>query len=163
MTGSGGNTPERGLVIALSGFHGSGRSTHAKILAKAFGLRYVSSGTIFRQMAEERGMTLQNMSKLTEENPDFDRLIDERTREETRNGGVVVDATLSGWGAHDPNLRIFLTTPFEARIRRIANREGVSLEAARDETLMREASERSFKRKSPSASSLNSWRTSLAA
>lgn len=142
MTESRGKAPERGLVIAVSGFHGSGRSTHAKMLAEAFGLRYVSSGTIFRQMAEERGMTLEDMSKLTDGDPDFDKLIDERTKEETVKGGVVVDATLSGWMAQDPNLRIFLTTPFEARVRRIASREGISIEVAREETLVREASER---------------------
>ncbi|MDH5201053.1 MAG: AAA family ATPase, partial [Candidatus Bathyarchaeota archaeon] len=78
MTEPRGKRPERGLVIAVSGLHGSGRSTHAKRLAEEFGLRYVSSGTIFRQMAEERGLTLEEMSRLTEEDPEFDKLIDER-------------------------------------------------------------------------------------
>ncbi|GAG01467.1 unnamed protein product, partial [marine sediment metagenome] len=50
---------ERGLVITVSGVHGSGRSTHAKKLAETFALRYVSSGTIFRQMADERGISLE--------------------------------------------------------------------------------------------------------
>ncbi len=134
--------PERGLVIAVSGLHGSGRSTHAKRLAEAFDLRYVSSGTIFRQMAEERGLTLEEMSRLTEGDLELDKLIDERARLESLKGGVVIDATLSGWMAEDPDLRIFLTAPMEARIKRIAEREGVSLEEAREETLAREASER---------------------
>ncbi len=134
--------PERGLVIAISGLHGSGRSTHARRLAEAFDLRYVSSGTIFRQMAEERGLTLEEMSRLTEGDPELDKLIDERARLESLKGGVVIDATLSGWMAEDPDLRIFLTAPLEARMRRIAEREGVSLEEAREETLAREVSER---------------------
>jgi cytidylate kinase len=142
MTEPRGKRPERGLVIAVSGLHGSGRSTHAKRLAEEFGLRYVSSGTIFRQMAEERGLTLDEMSRLTEEDPEFDKLIDERAREESRRGGVVVDATLSGWMCEDPDLRIFLTTPLEARIRRIAEREGIGLEEARMETVARAESER---------------------
>lgn len=135
-------SPGRGLVIAVSGLHGSGRSTHAKRLSEALGLRYVSSGTIFREMAEERGLTLEEMSRLTEEEPDLDKLIDERAREESRRGGVVVDATLSGWMCEDPDLRIFLTAPLEARVRRIAKREGISLEEAREETLVRAESER---------------------
>jgi len=134
--------PKRGLVIAVSGLHGSGRSTHAKRLAEALGLRYVSSGTIFREMAEERGLTLEEMSRLTEEEPELDKLIDERAREESRRGGVVVDATLSGWMCEDPDLRIFLTAPLEARVRRIANREGITLEEAREETQVRAESER---------------------
>lgn len=142
MTVSEGKPLNRGLVITVSGVHGSGRSTHAKILAETFDLRYVSSGTIFRQMAEERGITIKDMSKLTEENPDFDKLIDERTRAETEKGGVVIDATLSGWIAQAPDIRIFFTTPIEARIRRIALREGISPKVAREETLVRETSER---------------------
>lgn len=133
---------KRGLVIAVSGHHGSGRSTHAEKLAEALGLRYVSSGTVFRQMAEERGMSLEEMSRLTDEDPDLDKLIDERAREETRDGGVVLDATLSGWMAIDPDIKFFLTTPFEVRVRRIAEREGLSLEEARKETLVRSESER---------------------
>ena len=134
--------PERELVIAVSGLHGSGRSTHARRLAEAFDLRYVSSGTIFRQMAEERGLTLEEMSRITEGESEFDKLIDERARLEALKGGVVIDATLSGWMAEDPDLRIFLTAPLEARMKRIADREGVSLEEAREETLAREVSER---------------------
>ena len=133
---------KRGLVIAVSGHHGSGRSTHAEKLAEAFGLRYVSSGTVFRQMAEERGMSLEEMSSLTDEDPDLDKLIDERAREETRDGGVVLDATLSGWMTIDPDIKLFLTTPIEARVQRIAEREGLSLEEARRETLVRSESER---------------------
>lgn len=141
MKGSG-ETTVKGLVIAVSGHHGSGRSTHAKRLAEVFGLRYVSSGTIFRQMAEERGLSLEEMSKLTDGDPELDKLIDERAREESRKGGIVLDATLSGWMAHEPDLRIFLTTPLETRIARIAEREGMGLEEAREETLVRSESER---------------------
>jgi cytidylate kinase len=142
MTEPGEKAPKRGLVIAVSGLHGSGRSTHAKRLAESMGLRYVSSGTIFREMARERGLTLEDMSRLTEEEPELDKLIDERAREESRRGGVVVDATLSGWMCEDPDLRIFLTAPLEARVRRIANREGIALEEAREETQARAESER---------------------
>ncbi|UCH57423.1 MAG: cytidylate kinase family protein [Candidatus Bathyarchaeota archaeon] len=131
----------RGLVITVSGLHGSGRSTHALKLAEAFGLRYVSSGTIFRQMAEERELSLEELSKLTDEDPELDKVIDERAREESAKGEVVIDATLSGWMAKDPDIRIFLTTPFESRIRRIADREGISYEEAKRETVVREESE----------------------
>jgi len=142
MNGPSERSPKRGLVITVSGFHGSGRSTHAKKLAEAFGLRYVSSGTIFRQMADERGIDLEEMSKLTEEDSELDRLIDERAKEESKKGGVVIDATLSGWMADGPDIRIFLMTPLEARIRRIAEREGIAYEEAEKETIVREESER---------------------
>ena len=137
----------RGLVITVSGLHGSGTSTQARRLAKALGLRYVSAGLLFRRIAEERGLTLEELSRLAEENPELDRMIDERTREEARRGGVVIDAALAGWMAGDADLKIFLTAPLEERVRRIARREGLSLEEAMRETLKRERSERErFKR-----------------
>jgi cytidylate kinase len=129
------------LVITVSGYHGSGRSTHATRLAETFGLRYVSSGTIFRQLAKERGMGLEEMSKLTEEDSEIDRKIDERAKEASKKPGVVIDATLAGWMAEDPDIRIFLVTSFEERIRRIANREGITFEEAKQETVARESSE----------------------
>jgi cytidylate kinase len=82
------------------------------------------------------------MSRLTEEDPELDRMIDERAIEESKKEGVVIDATLSGWMAHEPDIRIFLKTPFEARIRRIAEREGIPYEKAEKETRVREGSER---------------------
>ncbi|MGD2201258.1 MAG: AAA family ATPase [Candidatus Bathyarchaeota archaeon] len=130
------------LVITVSGYHGSGRSTHALNLAETFNLRYVSSGTIFREMAKERGLDLETMSKLTEEIPELDRVIDDRAKEASLNRGVVIDATLSGWVAVDPDLRIFLTAPLESRVKRIAYRENISLEEARRETQVRGESER---------------------
>jgi len=135
-------TSEEGLVIAVSGHHGSGRSTHAIRLAETFGLKYISSGTIFRDMAKERGITLEEMSKLTEEDPHIDRLIDERAKEESKKRGVVIDATLAGWMTLEPDLRFFLTTPLEERVKRISEREKICIEDARRETIIRSKSER---------------------
>jgi cytidylate kinase len=130
------------IKIAVSGLHGSGRSTHAKRLAETFNLRYLSSGMIFRQIAREQNLSLEKLSILAEQNPEFDKLIDERTKEESMKGSLVVDATLAGWMMENPDLKIYLTAPLEARIRRIAKREGISLKEAKSETIVREESER---------------------
>ena len=68
----------------------------------------------------------------------FDRFLDDRAREETRKGGVVLDATLSGWVAEDPNLRIYLTAPLDVRVRRIAEREKRNSSEVEQETKHRE-------------------------
>ena len=129
-------------MITVSGYHGSGRSTHATRLAETFGLRYISSGTIFRQLAREQGLSLEEMSRFTEKDSEIDGMIDERAKEESRKKGVVIDATLAGWMAEDPDIRIFLLTSFEERIRRIANRDNVSYEESEKETVAREESEK---------------------
>ena len=64
-----------------------------------------------------------------------------RAKEETRKGGVVLDATLSGWVAEDPDIRIYLTAPFEVRVKRIAEREKRSASEVEVETRHREAVE----------------------
>ena len=63
--------PVEELVITVAGHHGSGRSTHARLLAESLGLRYISSGMIFRNRAEELGVTLEQMNKIASEEPDF--------------------------------------------------------------------------------------------
>jgi len=107
------------LVITVAGRHGSGRTTQAKQLAEAFGLRYVSAGTIFRERARELGVSLEEMNRLAASDPGFDNWLDARTREES-------------------DLTIFVNCPFHERVRRIAEREGRSLEEVEEETRRRE-------------------------
>lgn len=131
----------RDLVITIAGPHGSGRSTQARFIADTYDLRYVSAGTLFRERAEELGLSLEEMSRRVAMEQDFDNYLDSRTKEESRRGGVVIDATLSGWMAEKPDLRIHLRCPLEERVRRIAEREGRALEEVERETRFREENE----------------------
>jgi cytidylate kinase len=131
----------RKLVITVAGPHGSGRSTQATKLAETFNLRYVSTGTIFRERAQQLGVSLSEMSKIAAEDDAFDRFLDDRAKEETKKGGVVLDATLSGWVAVNPDIRIFLTAPLDVRVKRIADREKRDASEVEAETRHREAVE----------------------
>jgi cytidylate kinase len=131
----------RDLVITVAGPHGSGRSTQARLIAETYDLRYVSAGMVFRERAEELGLSLEEMSRKAAEDRDFDNHLDARTKEESRRGGVVIDATLSGWMAEDPDLKIYLSCPLEERVRRIAEREGRDVEEVDRETRFREENE----------------------
>jgi len=131
----------RDLVITVAGPHGSGRSTQARFIADAYDLRYVSAGMLFRERAEELGLSLEEMSRKAAKDQGFDNYLDARTKEESRRGGVVIDATLSGWMAEDPDLRIHLSCPLEERVRRIAEREGRDLAEVERETRFREENE----------------------
>ncbi len=130
-------------VITVSGLHGVGKSAVAKYLAEKLGLRYVSAGTIFREEAAKRGMSLEEFSAYALENPEIDRLIDSRTKEEAKRGNVVIDALLAGRFAREyADLKIWLHAPLEIRIKRIAERDGKSYEEALHETIIRETLER---------------------
>lgn len=126
------------LVITIAGNHGSGRSTNAKLLAEALGLKYISTGMLFRERALELGVSLEEMNKIAADDPDFDNWLDNRTKEESRKRGVVIDANLSAWMAEDPDLRIYVTCPFKVRVKRIADRENREYSDVEQETRMRE-------------------------
>lgn len=133
--------PVSELVITVAGHHGSGRSTNAKLLAEAYGLKYISTGMLFRERAEELGVSLEEMNKIASEDPDFDNWLDNRTKEESQKRGVVIDANLSAWMAEDPDLKIFVTCPFNVRVQRMADRENREYGDVEKETYAREQSE----------------------
>ncbi len=132
-----------GLVVAVSGLPGSGKTTLAKALAEVLGLRYVSLGMIFRSIAKERGLTLEELSRIAERDRSIDELIDSRAKDEARKGCVVVDGHISVWVLKDlAHLKILVTAPHDVRVKRVASRDGRSLEEAEREVSTREESER---------------------
>ncbi|MEM0453346.1 MAG: AAA family ATPase [Sulfolobales archaeon] len=119
------------LVIAVSGRPGSGKTTLAKSLAEALGLRYVSSGGIFRKMAEKLGVSLVDMSRIAENDFSIDKAIDEEARNEALKGGVVVDGHIAAWILKDlAHIKISVIAPLEVRVSRIAKRDSLSFEEA---------------------------------
>lgn len=131
------------LTITISGLHGTGKSTYAKILSKAFGLRHISAGELFRQIAQEKGISIIELSKIASDSQEIDSLIDERTKKEAEIGDVIIDGFLAGWMAGAAaNLKIHLIAPERVRIERIARRDRLSYDEARNTTLLRESIEK---------------------
>ena len=131
-------------IIAVSGPHGSGKSTTAKIIAEQLNYEYISAGELFRAMAKNAHMNLQEFSKKAERQEEIDKFIDDKTVElgKTRNN-IVVDAQLGGWMLKDTaDMLVYITAPFETRISRISQRENKTAEKVRHETKVRESSEK---------------------
>jgi len=132
-----------GLVITISGLHGTGKSTYAKAISEAFNLRHMSAGSLFRQIALERGVSIEELSRTAERDKEVDRLIDDRTKKEAIVGNVILDGLLAGWMARDyADLKIYLKCPDDVRMRRIAERDGMTYEESRKTTNFREDAER---------------------
>ena len=131
------------MVVTIGGPHGTGKSTYAKMIAKHFNLRYVSAGQLFRDLAREKGVSLEELSKQAAGSPDIDRVIDERSAAEAAKGDAVIEGQLAAWMARDhAQVRIYLKAPKEERIARIAKRDRFDHEAARRQTLERERIQR---------------------
>jgi cytidylate kinase len=132
-----------GLVVTIGGPHGTGKSTYAKMIARQFKLRYVSAGQLFRELAKERGVSLEELGKQAASSPEIDRLIDERSAGEAQKGDAVIEGQLAAWMAKDlAQVRIYLKAPDEERVARIANRDHLNYEVARRQTLERERIQR---------------------
>jgi cytidylate kinase len=115
----------------------------ADAIAKRFNLRRVSAGIVFRQLAAERGLSLEEFSKVCEGDREIDKMIDNGLKEAAEEGNAVIDGQLAGWMAgENADLKILLTAPTEVRVRRIAERDGTDYDYALQETLAREASEK---------------------
>ena len=131
------------MLITISGPAGSGKSTVASGLAETLGYEHVSGGDIFRDLADERGLTPLELNRLAEEEESIDRDLDRRQRElaATRED-LVLESRLAGWMAGDhADFRVWLDAPLDVRVARIADREDKPPENARDETVKRAASE----------------------
>jgi cytidylate kinase len=129
------------MILTVSGEIGAGKSTVARALAESLGLRYLSSGEMFREAARRRGVTVSALGRLAEDDASIDRMIDETQVAEANAGRVVVESRLSGWLING-DVRVWLRAPVDVRARRVAARDRMALEAARAEIETREASER---------------------
>jgi cytidylate kinase len=135
------------MIVTISGNLGSGKSTVADALAEKFHLKRYSAGDFMRDMAEERGLTLLELSKLAEADPAVDKEIDERNKTlAEKEKDFVIDSRLA-WYFIPGSLKIYLKCDVNESAKRIFKRkqkgdsDNVSLEATTENILRREKSE----------------------
>jgi cytidylate kinase len=131
------------MHVTVSGLPGSGTTSLAKHIAKTHQFDLISAGEIFRQMAAEHHMNIVEFGKLSETDPSFDRMIDERQKEiAVTCKNIVIEGRLSAWFVPEADLRIWLFAPLETRVLRIQTRDTLSdTVIATRLTMEREASE----------------------
>ena len=133
------------MIITISGLPGSGTSTVSKILSRCIGVEVVSAGDIFRNMAKERGLTLEEFGKSALDNEEIDRELDrfqKKIASDARSAAadVILEGRLSAWMA-EPDLAVFVTAPLNVRAARVSHREGTLLSDAATEIRERELCE----------------------
>ncbi|MCR8432952.1 MAG: cytidylate kinase family protein [Crenarchaeota archaeon] len=140
-------TRSKKIVILFSGPHASGKTTVAKAISEKLGLRYFSTGELFRKKAKELGMSLIEFTKYVDEHPEVDYEIDSIAKEEIKKGDVVLDSQLAYFFAkeiNDPDIikiSIMLHAPLKTRIERLMERENLTYDEAAKELSVREKRE----------------------
>lgn len=83
-------------IITISGLPGSGKSSTADNVAKALAYQRFSSGDFMRKMAVEKGITLNELSKIAEnDNGLIDNKIDDEVSKLNEREKIVVDSRLA--------------------------------------------------------------------
>jgi cytidylate kinase len=130
------------LKITVSGPPGSGKSTLSKLLSARLGMELVSMGDIFRKLANDRCMSLDELGTLARCNDEIDRKLDEAQKKIAKEkDNIILEGRLSGFLV-DADLKVWLKAPLEIRAERIAKRENKPVSSAMKETSEREECER---------------------
>jgi len=145
MTDRSPSTPHR--LVTVSGLPGSGTSTVCTLLKGMIGWRYINVGEIFREMAQERGISLSSFGAQAELNGEIDRQLDARVIDMARetSAGIILEGRLTGWMVQRHGLtsalKVWLQASMEARTERVGQRDGQTSEEAAAAMGAREASE----------------------
>jgi len=135
------NAKSQKIVICLAGLTACGKSTAAKRLAKKFGLDYVSGGTALKEIALKMGYEAKEkgwwessegirfLQKRTQD-PKYDKQVDAELLKSVKRGNVVLDSWTMPW-LSKIGFKIWLEVSADERAKRLTQRDGISLEKAR--------------------------------
>ncbi|MFH0969788.1 MAG: cytidylate kinase family protein [Patescibacteria group bacterium] len=107
------------MIITFNGDHGSGKSTIAKMIAKELGYPRFYMGQIFRDIAKEKRITLEEFHKLCDESPETDKQVDSYAIELTKKHKDIVIETRTLWHFIPESLKIYLKVSDEEGAKRI--------------------------------------------
>jgi CMP/dCMP kinase len=125
-----------GMRIAISGKSGCGNTSASRRVAAQLGLIVVNY--TFKDLARDRGMSFEEICRLAETDPQYDRTIDHMQIELAEQGGCVLGSRLAIWLLRTTAITVYLYAPLEVRAGRIAKREGKDFETALRETEARD-------------------------
>ena len=118
---------KKDIKIAVSGKSGCGNTTVSRMVAEKLGVRFINF--TFRSLAQEKGLTLNEVLERAATDDSWDREVDTRQVQLAREGGgCVLGSRLAIWMLEEADLKVYLTANDEIRAARIANREGGKLE-----------------------------------
>lgn len=109
------------MIITITGLPGSGNSTMAKMLAKELGYKHYSAGNMRRELATERGLTINELNKIGETESWTDVGVDNKLIAKGKSeDDFVLDAKIGEYLIPQA-FKIFLKADLIVRAKRITN------------------------------------------
>jgi predicted cytidylate kinase len=125
--------------VVINGDLGSGKSTVSILLAARLGVRRISVGDLYRDMARERGMTALQLNMHAELEDKIDFSVDQLQSDIAASGEqLVVDSRLA-WFFFTDALKVHVIAEASVAARRVLGRAGDTVESYRS---VREAQDR---------------------
>lgn len=125
------------LRVAISGKSGCGNTTVSGLLSKILGIKLINY--TFRQLAEEKGMTLAQVIEAAKNDDSYDKYVDNHQVELAMKESCVLGSRLAIWMLKDADLKVYLFASDETRANRVFNREGGDIEQIKSFTAMRDS------------------------
>jgi cytidylate kinase len=126
--------------ITISGRAASGATTLSRLLSEKIGWELINGGEIYRQYVKKKGIPLEKTTQVSDEyHKELDLFIQDKLKTEEH---IIVESWLSGFDAENiPGVfKIFVMCSQDAvRIDRLVNREGMTVEQAKEHIKVREA------------------------
>ena len=133
---------DRKMSIVISGWPAVGKTTIAENLAKDFNLKLWNGGDILKMMAYERGYSTSlnhdwwdteeaaKFMKERNDNPNFDREVDNRLIELVKEGNVVITSYTLPW-ISDATINFWLQGSVDNRSKRMSMRDKIDINTAK--------------------------------
>lgn len=108
---------ESELVITIDGPSGAGKGSLARQIGDILDLPVYSAGDFFRAIADEKGMTVEELSEKADKETDLE--VDRRTLEKGVEENCVIESRIAGRVlGQKSDLKIYITAELEERARR---------------------------------------------
>lgn len=134
-------------IITIAGSLGSGKSSTARAVASALGFRHFSSGDLFRQLAVERGESIEAMNISAEVQRDIDLKVDDLLQDMYRTEERLVIDSRMAWRWMPYSFKVFLVLDSDTAAERIFSHlqeEGRMSEEAKSVQEVRASIDRRF-------------------